>query len=55
MKYLYCGSFSNGKAFVVDTEGRHLFIDKEGNIVFEIPTAADIIFDCRTNEKLKKQ
>jgi len=53
-KYKYCGSFKNGKAFVIDTEDRKYFIDKSGNISFELPQNADIVFDCRTNEKYGK-
>jgi hypothetical protein len=53
-KYKYCGSFKNGKAFVIDKDNRKYFINKSGNILFELPKDANIIFDCRTNEKYGK-
>ncbi|MCL2040342.1 MAG: WG repeat-containing protein [Bacteroidetes bacterium] len=53
-KYKYCGSFKDGKAFVVDLDDRKYFINKSGNILFELPKDANIVFDCRTNEKYGK-
>ena len=52
-KYLYSGSYAEGKAFVIDTNKRKLFVDKKGNILFELPFNTEIVFDCRTNEKFK--
>jgi hypothetical protein len=52
-KYKYCGSFKNGKAFVIDVDDRKYFINKNGDILFEIPINAEIVLDYRTNEKYK--
>jgi len=49
--YKFCGSFIDGKALVVTTDNKKMFINKSGRKVIEIPDAAEIIFDCRTNEK----
>jgi len=49
--YKFCGSFVNGKALVVTTDNKKMFINKSGRKIIEIPDAAEIIFDCRTNEK----
>lgn len=52
--YRYCGSFKNGKAFVIMNDGTKLFIDKLGNQVLELPFAIEILLDCRTNERFEK-
>jgi hypothetical protein len=53
-KYKYCGSFKNDKAFVVDKNDKKYFINKKSKTLFKLPDNADIIFDCRTNEKYGK-
>ena len=50
-KYKFCGSFKNGKALVVDANDKKYFINKNSKLLFELPANADIILDCRTNEK----
>jgi hypothetical protein len=49
--YKFCGTFKNGRALVGTTDNKKMFINKAGKKIIEIPDAAEVIFDCRTNEK----
>ena len=49
--YKFAGKFVDGRALVVTPDDQKMFINKSGNKVIAIPATAEIIFDCRTNEK----
>jgi hypothetical protein len=49
--YKYCGSFVNNKAFVITKDDKKIFISKSGNPIIDIPTNAEIVLDCRNNER----
>lgn len=53
--FTFAGTFKNGLAFVISLDGRKYFINKNGERVFELPQNADIVLDCRTNERFEKK
>lgn len=49
--FVFAGSFKDGIALVVDSKAKKYFINNKGNKVFELPENANVILDCRTNER----
>lgn len=54
-QYKFAGSFKNSKAFVVNTNDTKMFINTEGETIFEIPKNAEIVLDCRNNERYETE